>query len=361
MKTIRFYIALIAAGCTILTASFFPAPLFSANATDASTERDFSAIDKYAVATPKSAEKSPEKLAAYLMRAATTDVEKARAIARWITSNVRYDITAASGASEKPSNNADSVFATRRALDGGFANLFVRMMRSIGIETVNIYGVQKSFGYMPVDTTALKRRVWNAFRSKEGWRLVDLPIYTEDENSDGSYKTKYADAFFCIPPEQLIYTHLPDETKWQMLTTPFTREQFLQSVQYFGAYYGCRVTMLTHRDYAVTTQNRTLTMEFDVADSAHLGARVYGCGKELRSAAKWTRDGRKQTLTVKFPIAGAYKLELTSSEDIVRANVKSNDSKINAAATSLVGYAVKTIAEYGVTVEGKSGKSMAAR
>jgi hypothetical protein len=327
------------------------------------TDKPYTAIDRYALDAPKSAEKSPEKLAAYLMRACVNDVEKARAVARWISANISYDYNALSGSAPRPSDHPDSVFASRRALGAGFANLYVKMLRSLGIEAVTITGVKKGFGYVVGDTTTLQRHVWNAFRvntassnaicnatttnshaSKSQWYLVDVPVYKEVENSDGHYRTTYADAFFCIAPEQLALTHFPDNTRWQLTSTPVTREQFVKGVQYFGALYGHPVTPLSHKEYDVNAKQRTLVMEFSAQAAMPLGARIYGDGKELRNAVKWAHGGSTHTLTLKFPTSGVYKVEITVAEPIMK----------NTDAAKQVGCAVKTIAEYNVIVEGKA-------
>jgi hypothetical protein len=321
--------------------------------TSAAGDARFSTIDRYVADVPKSVEKSPEKLAAYLMRVAGTDVEKARAIARWINANVSYDFEGESLAQElQPLPNADAVFATRRALSLGYANLFTRMMRSIGMEAVTIQGWKKGFGYTPGDSTTLKRHAWNAFKTRSGaWMLLDVSVRREVENSDGVYKTSYADGFFCIQPEHLIYTHFPDDAKWQLLDKPRSKAEFQRGAQYFGAFYGFPVTLHSHKEYEVSTKTRSLVMEFDAEETLILGARIYGDGKEVRQAVKWSNDGRKRTMTVKFPASGNYKLELTVAEMIAKSQKHSEH-------TQFVGCAVKTIAEYEVLVEPK-GKMLA--
>lgn len=322
------------------------------------TDKMYSTIDRYALDAPKSAEKSPEKLAAYLMRACVNDIEKARAVARWISANVSYDYDALNGSVPRPSDHPDSVFATRRALGAGFANLYAKMLRSLGIETAIITGVKKGFGYVAGDTTTLHRHTWNAFRvhtgasgvvnssdrSKAQWYLVDVPVYKEVESSDGHYRTTYADGFFCIAPEQLALTHFPDNPRWQLMAAPASREQFIKGVQYFGALYGHLVMPISHKEYEVSAKQRTVSMEFSAQAGMPLGARIYGEGREIRNAAKWSHDGQKHTLVLKFPSSGVFKVEITVAEPIMKST--------NAA--QQVGCAVKTIAEYNVVVEGKA-------
>ncbi len=70
---------------------------------------NFAAIDIYAQRVPQHiALQSLPKLVAYLTKPATNDIEKARAIARWITSNVSYDFESAAADRQRISDNADS-------------------------------------------------------------------------------------------------------------------------------------------------------------------------------------------------------------------------------------------------------------
>ncbi|MFY7998528.1 MAG: transglutaminase domain-containing protein [Candidatus Kapaibacteriota bacterium] len=310
----------------------------------------FAAIDQYAQRVPQHiATQSLPKLVAYLTKPAANDIEKARSIARWITSNVSYDFEAAANEKNRPSDNADSVFMNRKALESGFAALFLRMMHAAGVETFVVSGLKKGFNFAPGDASTLKRHTWNAFRTSGKWYLVDLPVYKEVE-TDGSYKLTYADAFFCIAPEQMIYTSFPDDKRWQLLDEPISKEQFLNSVQCFGAYHGYFITPLSHREYAIAAKQRTLTLSFDAPSGLHLGARVYAekDAREQYSAIKTTREGRKLTVHVKFPADGAYKLEITAKEFIRERGTN-----------EVVGCSVKTVAEYSVNVGDKQARSMA--
>jgi hypothetical protein len=311
---------------------------------------NFTAIDLYAQRVPQHiANQSLAKLTAYLVKPAANDVEKARAVARWITSNIAYDFEALSNERVRPSDNPDSVFVTRRALESGFAALFVRMMHIAGVEAATITGVKKGFNFTPGDASTLKRHVWNAFRAEGKWRLVDLPVYKEVE-TEHSYKLAYADSFFCIPPEQMIYTHFPDDKRWQILDKAVVKEEFLSGVQCFGALHGYLITAVSHREYEICSKTRILTLSFDAPASVKLGARAYAekNAKEQVVFVKTTRSGRSFVAHLKFPADGAYKLEITATEAIRERG--SNE---------IVGYSVKTLAEYAVSVGAKQARSMA--
>jgi hypothetical protein len=311
---------------------------------------NFAAIDNHAQHVPQHIALQPmHKLVAYLTKPAANDIEKARAIARWITSNITYDFEALASGKTTLSENPDSILVSRRALASGFANVFVKMMHSAGVEAFAISGVQKGVNFAPGNASSLKRHTWNAFRTGGKWYLVDLPVYKEVE-TDGTYKLMYADAFFCIQPEQMIFTNFPDDKRWQLLDEPLTKEQFSNSVQCFGAFYGYKVTPTTHQAYTITSKERSINLGFDVTGNVRLGARVYAekDAKEQRAHIKCSSEGRKHSVAVKFLADGDYKLEITATEYI---KDRSNGE--------ILGCSVKTLAEYNVHIDGRIAKSMA--
>jgi transglutaminase/protease-like cytokinesis protein 3 len=329
-------------------------PLREASANSAALHdvraNSFAAIDSHAERIPQHIALQPmQKFVAYLTKPATNDIEKARAVARWITSNIVYDFEAVSAGKHTVSDNPDSILVSRHAVDMGFANLFVKMMHSAGVEAFAISGVKKGVNFTPGSSSSLKRHAWNAFRTGGKWYLVDLPVYKEVETND-SYKLIYADAFFCIQPEQMIYTNFPDDRRWQLLNEPMTKEQFLTSVQCFGAFYGYNVRALTHPSYTIASKERSVTLSFDAPHSMNLGARVYAekDAKEQRTIVKCTREGKKHIVIIKFLADGDYKLEITATEYIK-----------DRAKNEVVGCSVKTVAEYNVLVGEKAGRSLA--
>ncbi|MDD2835635.1 MAG: hypothetical protein PHY05_05740, partial [Methanothrix sp.] len=59
---------------------------------DATLNYSYEEIDLHAMNAPSSAEATIESLAAYLIEPAKNDREKARAIFRWITENIDYNV-----------------------------------------------------------------------------------------------------------------------------------------------------------------------------------------------------------------------------------------------------------------------------
>src|SRR5262245_52808126 len=84
----------------------------------------YEAIDAHALKATAQDEASLPKLAAYLARPCKTDRDKARAIYRWVTDRIAYDIEALL-AGKVPDQSALAVLKTRKGVYLGYCNLFL--------------------------------------------------------------------------------------------------------------------------------------------------------------------------------------------------------------------------------------------
>lgn len=53
------------------------------------------------------------------------------------------------------------------------------------------------------------------------WHLVDC-TYGAGVLSGGCFVSKFTDEYFITPPEQLVFSHWPDDKNWQLLETPLS-------------------------------------------------------------------------------------------------------------------------------------------
>ena len=182
-------------------------------------------IDKHALDAPKVVTQAVKSLALYLTAPALDDTEKARAIFRWITANIDYDVDALFKGQQKD-NSADVVLRDRKCVCEGYANLFCALAAVAGPETVKIGGYAKGWGYEPGEKIDQPNHAWVAVKLDETWRLIDPTWGAGFTNSEKVYVPFFNDFYFLTPPEQFIMSHLPSEEKWQLLPEPVTAAEF---------------------------------------------------------------------------------------------------------------------------------------
>ncbi len=172
------------------------------------------AIDAHALAATAQSEAAIRTLAQYLSAETNSDTEKARAIFRWVADRIAYD---AKSFLNKTSSSADpdAVFQSRLAACAGYAALFERLAKESGLEAVTIHGYAKGVGHITGSSMAEPNHDWNAVKIDGKWQLVDA-TWGSAYVSDGAAVKRFSETFFLPPPEQLAFSHLPQDAAWQL-------------------------------------------------------------------------------------------------------------------------------------------------
>ena len=183
-------------------------------------------IDRHALNAPASAEGSVQGLAAYLIEPAKNDREKARAIFRWITENIDYNVEVLFKGGTGATNSED-VLKSRKSVCYGYSDLFLSLAGEAGLEAVRISGYGKGYGYQPGrNFTGPSNHAWNAVKINGSWYLMDSTWGAGYVSGEGKYVRRFDDHFFMTPPYQFIYSHFPEDAPWQLLDKPVSKREF---------------------------------------------------------------------------------------------------------------------------------------
>lgn len=184
-------------------------------------------FDSHALKATAEVEKSLDTLAKYLVAPARTDRDKARLIFRWITDRIVYDVEAFF-AGKGNADSAETVLAQRKALCGGYANLFDALARRAGLESEKIHGYAKGIGFVPGQDIKRHAHAWNAVKIDGKWQHLDSTWGAGDLNGK-QYRKRFKDFYFLTPPALLARSHLPENVKWQLLDRPVSRDDFARA------------------------------------------------------------------------------------------------------------------------------------
>jgi hypothetical protein len=182
----------------------------------------YKAIDQRAVQAPPGAETSVEMLAQYLTKTAKNDREKARAIYRWITEHVAYDVPGLL-AKKRGDNSPEGVLKNHLCVCEGYARLFQALCEKAEVEAVVVIGRAKPVEFL--DDPEVARHAWNAVKLDGEWHLVD-PTWGSGGIKDKLFVKKFKDYYFLVPGDELIFNHFPTDPKWQLLPEPKTEKEF---------------------------------------------------------------------------------------------------------------------------------------
>jgi hypothetical protein len=194
----------------------------------------FELIDRQAINVAESEQTSYTELIDQLTHGLVTDLEKARAIFRWITVK---DLNAIEFGD---SLNTDSPLGLLRGIKYGtetYHTLFMRLCSYAGLHCVDVKGHSKSVGYEPGMKIQPGKftNTWNAVLIDDEWRfvqcnwaarhLVKASAESKTHHED-NIKYQYDEHYFLPDPEQFIYDFLPHDAEWQLLERPVSLEDF---------------------------------------------------------------------------------------------------------------------------------------
>jgi transglutaminase/protease-like cytokinesis protein 3 len=187
---------------------------------------------------------SPASLAQKLTSPYTTEIEKTRAIFRWISDNITYktrDFTRRPSQDVrnklldddtspiKPLNErvADDVLENGTAVCDGYARLFKTLCDYAGITSEIITGYARGskgtrrFG---------SNHTWNAVYIDSSWQLMDITWACGYMSMYGDrFIQEFDENYFMTPPAKFIEEHYPDNLQWTLMTDPPLMAEFRNS------------------------------------------------------------------------------------------------------------------------------------
>ncbi|THB64409.1 MAG: hypothetical protein D6B26_04990, partial [Spirochaetaceae bacterium] len=189
---------------------------------------DFMRVDQEVLKMSGRQNVSMEQLADQLGAIAATDWEKARAIHTWIVRNLEFDRRAFTQELEV-SCDADDVLSERKTLSCGYAALFQRLAEELGLESELIQGYVKDSRYEGFDTVA-NNHAWNIVTIDGQSAIIDT-AWAAGQARDDDFSKDYDEYYFNPPPQQLIFSHYPEQQARQLLDEPLSREEYFRLPQ----------------------------------------------------------------------------------------------------------------------------------
>jgi len=162
------------------------------------------------------------------MKTSRNDAEKVRLIFTWVAFHVDYDAKAIN-TGKYGDMSAEGVLKSRKGVCMGFANLFYELCNATGVEAVKISGYAKGYGYQPGQKFFKTDHAWNAVHIEGNWHLMDVTWgqgYGETRRGKMVARKQFDDYWFDAHPKEFIFTHFPEEEKWQMIEAPITKTQY---------------------------------------------------------------------------------------------------------------------------------------
>jgi hypothetical protein len=291
----------------ILSRTPLPRNLVAGNS-EAIRKGNYRAIDEQA-STLEYRGDSPSELAGLLSRYAVTEAEKARVIYAWIAHHITYDV-----ASYQSRNYGDvtpqGVLRSRSTVCAGYANLYQALAQEMGLEASVIEGYGRGNGYLVLGSSTINH-AWNAVRIDRAWYVLDV-TWGAGTVSEDRFQPDFNPYYFATPPKQMIYSHFPAQSSWQLLPVPYTKTQFDDLPKVSASFFANGLQFGSH--FAKTIRSPGMTeITLRVPDDTVILARLHQNAIPIEEHYTFTQQKNGQgSIKVTFPAAGTYELQIFS-------------------------------------------------
>lgn len=206
---------------------------------------DFDEADSIASLYPKHALTDLKVLSEKLTASLSTDVEKFRAIYRWVSVNIENDYTLFmqnKRRREKLRGNQESLKdwnskfgkrVVRKLLNDhstvctGYAYLVKELAYYADIECVIIDGYGRTV-QANIGGPGYVNHSWNAVKLNEQWLLCDPTWSSGEVNAkEEKFVPQFTEGYFLAEPALFVLNHYPVDTSWILLDEKPTLEDFL--------------------------------------------------------------------------------------------------------------------------------------
>ena len=208
---------------------------------------NFYAIDSKVGSIPVA---KADTLAKQLASLGKTDIEKVRAIFRWITEHIDYNVMPFGQRKNIPrqfykepedsnvalppldERIAAKVLSTGVAFCDGYSRLFKTLCDHAGIKAEVIYGYARTNN----NRRFAVNHTWNSVYIDSTWYLLDVTWASGVVGYGNEYIRRYNDLYFLTPPVEFIRDHYPENPQWTLLKDPPVYREYAQSPFRYSGY-----------------------------------------------------------------------------------------------------------------------------
>lgn len=192
------------------------------------------AIDQWRPGSIEALVKLIEKLAPK-----ENQIDRAWIIFYWISRNIQYD-TDAYFNNRIGAQNSQNVFQSGKAVCEGYSSLYAELCNHLGIQCEKVSGYSKGFGFDPRQTKFDKTdHAWNIITLQQGHSYFVESTWGSGhlDSSSRQYKQELVSHYFLCRPEHMIYGHLPEDDRKQLLARPITVQQYLMLPHVYSTFF----------------------------------------------------------------------------------------------------------------------------
>ena len=255
-------------------------------------------IDKHLSAITIQNYSTIEQLHNQIIKPHFTQEQKVYAIAKFITNNIAYGKRA-----RTPINCMNSL----EGVCQDYAELFIALCDISKIENNYVTGDGKTstqdIGFYS------SNHAWNVVKVSGKYQLYDLTwaagVYDSETKT---FKKDFNSQYFNANPEEFISNHFPDDSKWQLLETPISKEVYINSPSYSPEFKNLSLKsgIVRSSEFEITFDS---DKDFDSCSLYKWNLNEYGSSTGV--TIPLTKNGTQYKLKLSEETPGVYRYSIT--------------------------------------------------
>jgi hypothetical protein len=154
-------------------------------------------------------------------------IDRAWIVFYWVSQNITYDVEAYFSGNIRH-QTPDDIFASGKGVCDAFGTIFEILCKAVQIECKKISGYAKGCSFkIEQKSFARTNHAWNVIRLEGHWYLIDSTWGEGFLKTNKCHRKELNPFYFLVHPEQMIYRHLPEDPKWQLLMSPISMADFV--------------------------------------------------------------------------------------------------------------------------------------
>ncbi|CAF1088149.1 unnamed protein product [Rotaria sordida] len=168
----------------------------------------------------------------------------------WIAYNIEYD-TVSYFSKNYEDQTAEGVFRTKKGVCAGYANIYKYLCDQLNIPCEKISGYSKGYGFDEREGAPDEiDHAWNAVEIDHHWYLIESTWGAGHLTEQKTFQHELESYYFFALPNEMIYHHLPENDKWQLLRKPINMKQYLRMPKIHPIYFQLNLDLISPRNQA---------------------------------------------------------------------------------------------------------------
>ena len=259
--------------------------------------------------------------------------DRAWIIFYWISQNIEYDVDAYFSGNIRY-QTADDIFRSGKGVCDAFGTIFETLCNAVQIECKKLSGYSKGYGFKIGQQSFTRTdHAWNAVRLEDHSYLVDSTWGQGHLDGNNRNRKELAPFYFLVRPEQMIYSHLPEDSRWQLLIYPLSMHDFLCLPHVYPVFFECYLDIVYPRHSSMASFNSSLGLSEVLiqspSDVSLIGAIEERTSRKIENGSLVQYDSDRQVWQCLFAPqrSGFHTLKLYARQKTPLTKSKTNENQ----------------------------------